>query len=257
MFKKIALLSTLLVLSALNVTACEAVPNIASQFLPTPTPTAAPTATPAPATATAPQAQAKPQAPANRIEGALRLADLSGGIVSENKNGVLTLRLTQRQTQQIQTNASTIVVMPGKNNVQVADLRVGDRVIADFGSDTTKTTAALLLDLPANYNMQNVMLGAVMSTKGETINVRTRTGNDRVTTSNQTTIVNLSGDKPALGAFKDLKQGNVVVAIGQDTNDTFNAQIIVVADHDARAILNRGRNNPQGPAPTPTPKPGA
>ena len=32
---------------------------------------------------------------------------------------------------------------------------------------------------------------------------------------------------------------------------------IVVTDRDARAILNRGRNNPQGPAPTPTPKPGA
>ena len=255
MFKKIALLSTLLVLSAMSATACEAVPNIAAQFLPTPTPTAAPTATPAPTAP--PQARGNPQAP-NRgnIAGALGLADLSGGIVGENKNGTLTLRLAQRQTQQVQTNASTLVVMPGKSNAQVADIRVGDRVIADYGGDTTKTTAALLLDLPADYNMNNVLLGAVVTTKSGTINVRTRTGDDRVATNDQTSFVNLSGDKPALGAFKDLKQGNVVVAIGQNTNGAFNAQVVVVTDRDARAILNRGRNNPQGPAPTPTPKPG-
>ena len=255
MFKKIALLSTLLVLSAMSATACEAVPNIASRFLPTPTPTAAPTATPAPTVA--PQARGNPQAP-NRgnIAGALGLADLSGGIVSENKNGALTLRLAGKQTQQVQSNASTIIVMPGKTNAQVADIRVGDRVIVDYGADKN-TTAALLLDLPADYNMGNVLLAAVVSSKGGTINVRTRTGDDKVATNDQTTFVNLSGDKPALGAFKDLKQGNVVVVIGTDSTDAFNAQVIVVTDRDARAILNRGRNNPQVPAPTPTPKPGA
>ena len=257
MFKKIALLSTLLVLFAVSATACEAIPNIASQFLPTPPPTAAPTATPAPATATAPQAQANPPAPGRNIQGALRLADLSGGIVGDNKNGALTLRLAGRQTERVQTNASTLVVMPGKTNAQIADIRVGDRVIADYGNDTTNTTAALLLDLPADYNMSNVLLAAVISSKGGTINVRTRTGDDKIATTDQTTFVNLSGDRPALGAFKDLKQGNVVIVIGTDSTDAFNAQVIVVTDRDARAILNRGRNNPQEPAPTPTPKPGA
>ena len=146
--------------------------------------------------------------------------------------------------------------MPGKSNAQVAEIRVGDRVIVDYGDDKN-TTAAFLLDLPADYNMENVLLGAVVSSKGGTINVRTRTGNDRITTSDQTTFVNLSGDKPSLGAFKDLKQGNGVIAIGQDTSDVFNAQIVVVTDRDARALLNRGRNNPPSPAPTPTPRPGA
>ncbi|MEW5718877.1 MAG: hypothetical protein AB1817_09645 [Chloroflexota bacterium] len=255
MFKKIFLLGTLLILSVMSATACQGIPDLALQPTSLPEPAAAPTlATAAPATP--PPAQAKPQLPdRSKVEGALRLADLSGGVVTENKNGALTLRLAQRQTQHIQTNASTIVVVPGKTNAQVADIRVGDRVIVDYGGDTTNTTAAFLLDLPADYNTGNVLLGAVMATQGETLNVRTRTGNDRVVTGSQTTFVNLSGDKPALGAFKDLKQGNVVVVIGQDTTDAFNAQIIVIADKDARAILNRGGRNQ--PAPTPTPKPGA
>ncbi len=257
MFKKIFLLNTLLILFALSVTACQAIPDLAPQPAPVAAPTDAPTpATAAPSAPVAPPAQAKPQLPdRGKVEGALKLADLSGGVVAENKNGALTLRLAQRQTQQVQTNASTIVVVPGKANAQVADIRVGDRVIVDFGGDTTNTTAAFLLALPADYNVGNVLLGAVMSTQGETINVRTRTGNGRVVTGSQTTFVNLSDDKPTIGAFKDLKQGNVVVAIGQDTSDAFNAQIIVIADKDARAILDRNRGNQ--PAPTPTPKPGA
>ncbi|MCI0476588.1 MAG: hypothetical protein L0Y55_10100 [Anaerolineales bacterium] len=253
MFQKIILLGTLLLVFALSATACQGVPNLAPAPAPTETPTVAPTPG---APAAPPVAPAKPQLPdRQKVEGALRLADLSGGIVSENKNGVLALRVG-RQIEQVQTNAQTIVVMPGKTKVQVADIRVGDRVIVDYGAETN-TTAALLLDLPSDYATGNVMLAAVVSVRGGTLNVRTRSGDTRVAASAETVIVNLSGDKPALGALKDLKPGNAVIVIGQDNNDTVNAQVIVVTDRDARALLNRGRGNPQGPAPTPTPKPGA
>ena len=73
MFKKIILLGTLLVLAALSATACQAIPNLAPQPMPTTAPTVAPAATSAPAAP--PQAQTKPQLPdRGKIEGALRLA---------------------------------------------------------------------------------------------------------------------------------------------------------------------------------------
>jgi hypothetical protein len=253
MFNKIIWLGTVSLVLALSVTACQGLPNLIPQPTPTTAPTVAPMTEPAPATT--PQAQSEPPLPdRGKIESALRLADLSGGIVSANKNGTLTLRLA-RQTTQVQTNVSTIVVIPGKNNAQVADIRVGDRVIADYGNDVTNTTAAFLLDLPSDYNTGNVWLAAVLSSKGGTINVRTRSGKDKVAANDETLIVNLSGVKPTIGSLKDLKPGNLVVVIGQDGDDAFKAQVIVVTDQDARAILNRGRGNQ--PAPTPTPKPGA
>jgi hypothetical protein len=248
MFKK-TILPIVLFVSLLTVTACQSLPNIASTFMATPTPTAAPTATPAPTTV--PRARS-PQSPnLGNIGGALRLGDLSAGVVADNKNGTLTLR--GGKNSRVQTNSNTLVFMPDKlQGASVADIHTGDRVIVDYGANKD-TTAALLLDLPAGYNAGNVMLGAVLTTKGTTINVRARTGNDRIATSEQTLFINLSGDQPAVGAFKDLKQGNVIAAIGQSGSDAFNAQIVVITDRDARALVNRGRNNQ--PRPTPTPKP--
>lgn len=248
MSKKILLIGMLLIALTLGATACQAIPNILAQ----PTPTSTSTTTPTP-TAT-PLARANPQAPLNRIQGALQLAGLSAGVVSDNKNGTLALRVG-RQTNQVQTNAGTLVVMPGKSNSQVADIRDGDRVIADFGDDTTKTTAAFLFDLPSDYTKGNVLLAAVVSSRGGTVNVRARTGNNQVSTSDDTLIVNLSDGAPALSSLADLKPGNLVVAIGQDGNDTFNAQIIVITDRDVRNLLNHGERNQ--PTPTPTLKPGA
>jgi len=253
MFNKIIWLGTVSLVLALSATACQGLPNLIPQPTPTTAPTVAPTTEPAPATT--PQAQSElPLPDRGKIESALRLADLSGGIVSANKNGTLTLRLAQ-QTTQVQTNVSTIVVIPGKTNAQIADIHVGDRVIADYGNDVTKTTGAFLLDLPSDYNTGNVLLAAVLSSKGGTLNVRTRSGSDKVAANDETLIVNLSGDKPTLGSLKDIKPSNLVVVIGQDGGNAFKAQVIVVTDRDARGILNRGRGNQ--PAPTPTPKLGA
>jgi len=253
MFNKIIWLGTVSLVLALSATACQGLPNLIPQPTPTTAPTVAPTTEPAPATT--PQAQSElPLPDRGKIESALRLADLSGGIVSANKNGTLTLRLAQ-QTTQVQTNVSTIVVIPGKTNAQIADIHVGDRVIADYGNDVTKTTGAFLLDLPSDYNTGNVLLAAVLSSKGGTLNVRTRSGSDKVAANDETLIVNLSGDKPTLGSLKDIKPSNLVVVISQDGGNAFKAQVIVVTDRDARTILNRGSGNQ--PAPTPTPKPGA
>jgi hypothetical protein len=237
MFRQTFSLGTLLVLSALSATACQAVPNPAPAPAPSTAAQDAPAAAPTPSRAAQGEPVAPPLPDRSRIESALRLAGLSGGVVTAKKDGALTLRSAGRFLQ-VRTNDQTIVVVPGKTSAQIADIRVGDRVITDFGRDTTNTTAAFLLDLPADYGTGNIRLGAVVASKPGVVNLRTRNGADKAATSDATMVIRLGGNKPTVGAVTDLQPGSVVVVIGQESGDTFNAQVVVATGKDARARLN-------------------
>jgi len=236
------IIGALLILFACGATACEAVPSLAATPQPVATATIAPAVpTPAPTAVAAPEAPGRATMPDRRkIEGALKIAGLSGGIVRANDNGTLSLRMGG-QLEQIQTTAGTIVVIPGKNDAKVADIRVGDRVVADLG--TSASTAAFLLAFPADYGADNVLAAAVRASRGRNINVLSREGNRALTTSATTTVVDISGDQPTLASLGDLKRGNAIVAVGQSDGDKFDAQVIVVLDKDARALLGKGRQN--------------
>lgn len=63
----------------------------------------------------------------------------------------------------------------------------------------------------------------------------------------------MSQDKPALGVLGDLEPGNAVLVIGVRNGESFEPQVIVILEKDARDLLNRGSRSQ--PMPMPTPKP--
>jgi hypothetical protein len=262
MTKKLAVTivsGVLFTLFALGTTACgvtQGTGNLPQAFpsaSATATAVATDTPTPAPTAVTTPQARDRtPNGDkSGRVLTALRDLGLTGGVVSANSGRALSLNLG-KASQQIQVGTNTIVVIPDKSNPRVSDIRVGDRVIADVPGGDANATATLLLDFPAGYTADNVLTGAVQSSKGGAVALRTRKGPRSLTTSAATVVVNISQDQPTIDRLGDLQPGNAVLVIGQDSGDAFNAQVIVVIEKSVKD-LGRGKQSPVSP----TPKPGA
>lgn len=248
---------TLFALFALGATACgvgQGASNLPQAFpsaIATATPVATDTPTPAPTAVTTPQAQGKTprgDKSGRNLDSVLRALGLTGGVVSANNGSALSLKLGNA-SQQIQVAPNAIVVIPDKSNPSVSDIHVGDRVIADIPGGDANAAAALLLDFPRGYSADNVLIGAVQSSKGGATSLRTPRGARDVTTSAATMVVNISGAQPALAALSDLTPATAVLVIGDGSRDAFNAQVIVILDKDARNLLQEGKQN--APAPTP------
>ncbi len=241
----------------LSATACSGVPSFTVQPTATVTPTLAPTVTPTPAApAPAPSQAGKRAQPGNHLQALLKTTGLSGGVVSANTNGVLSVKLA-KTTDQIATSASTLVILPGKASAQVSDIRVGDRVVADFGTPDNSIAVALL-DFPADFNADNLLMAAVQANKNGTVMVRTRQGTQTLDTMSATRVINLSGAQPAMGTLADIKLGNAVLVIGQPNGSAmFDAQVIIVLDKNVRNIFGKAKPAQPEITPTPTPKPGA
>ncbi len=250
LFKTLVLV--LVALAALAIAGCSTIPAPIQQALATPT--AAPTDTPTPAPTVAPAAKAPTQpratqpAAANNPLAQLRRLGLDGGVVAANNGNSLSLRLG-KTSEELQIAPSTLLVVPGIKNAQTSDIKVGDRVIADVPNSDTNSVPSLVLDFPKGYTTDNVVTGLVQVNAKGTVTLRTRNGQQDITPTASTIIVNTVGDKPALGTIKDMARGDAAVVIGQKNGDQFNPQVIVVLD---RAALqgNRRQNQPT-PAPTP------
>jgi hypothetical protein len=214
---KSILIAAALALLALGASACDSLPTAITQRLPAAlapaTSTPAPTSTPLPAaTPAAPQARGKVPNRAQVLLGLavlLKGAGLQGGVVSSNDGSALGVKLG-KATAQLQVASNATVVVPAKRNATLSDIAIGDRVIANVTGAGTNASVTFLLDIPANYTANNVILGAVMPDKSGALNLRARGGTRSVTTSAATTVINISGNSPALGSLSDLQPGNAV-----------------------------------------------
>ncbi len=262
MFKNLfkTLVLVLLVALILAVTGCSSLPGSVRQALataiaaptdiPAPSASITPTVAPSASTPTAKsptQPRATAPAAANPLA-QLRRLGLEGGVVAANDGSNLSLRVG-KTTDQLQMASATLLVVPGIKNAQTSDIQVGDRVIAKAPGGDTNSAPSLVLDFPKGYTTDNVMTGLVQTNAKGTVMLRTRNGPQDITPSTSTTIVNMLGDQPAMGAAKDIARGDAAVVIGQKNGDQFNPQVIVLLD---RAALqgNRGQNQPT-PVPTP------
>lgn len=243
----------LFVLVVLCVFAFGTVPNVAAAEV-TATPSApAIAATPTPKPGGAQGQAPKPNKATQAVVNALKGSGLAGGVVISNTNGTLSLKLGNRNVQ-VKTNASTIVVIPGQSNAQVADIQVGDRVVAEFPGKDKNAPAAALLDIPKDYKVNNLRLGAVLKINGNRVALRTRNGNQVITTNASTVVLDVSSGKPAIKSLSDLKARNAVLVIGKPDGKAFNGQVIVIVSQDARKLLEKIK--PKQPAATPTPNSG-
>ena len=254
----IVTMSSLFILIALGATACGSVPNIIGAAQPTvlPTivppapPTTVPESTPTPAPSTDAQGNAPKNARQQVLNALLKATGLEAGIVGANNNGALNVRMGKGPVQ-IQTNASTIVVVPGVSNAKVSDIGKGDRVIVEFPNDDSTQPAAFVMALSSDVTADNVRLGAVIANKRAGTSVRTLQGKENLTIDSSTMVVNLNSGQPLLESASDLQRGNAVVVIGTGDGNSFDAQVIVVLEKDARNLLKRGNPNPPAPQPTP------
>lgn len=256
------LIGAALAMFALGVTACDNLPTALTQNLPISlapaTSTPIPTDTPSPA----PQAAATPNAPQGKapqraqaaagLQALLKASGLQGGVVTANNGDSLALKLG-KTTQSFRVASNAIVVVPDKSNAIVSDIQVGDRVIAHVAGSDANAAAAFLLDIPAGYTANNVMLAAVQSNNRGTLTLRARGGARDVTTTESTMVVNIGGDPPALASLSDLRQGVPVLVIGDGSNGSFESQVIVILDKSVRDLQRRINKN----RPLPTPTPGA
>jgi hypothetical protein len=254
-------ISSLFVLFALSATACSSLPNIASATQPTAAPTivspiVAPTTASMPDATPSPAPAAQDPAPKNArplvLAAVLKATGLQGGVVRANNAGTLSVQI-RKDAQQVQTNADTLVVVPGARSAKISDLRVNDRVLVQFPNGDATQPASFVMVVPSDLTIENVLLAAVQSNKPSGLTVRTPQGSEVLTTDAATTVVNLSSSQPTVGSLADLKLGNAIVAIGSGYDSGFSAQTIIVVEKDARKLLKQARPNPPAAQPTPNP----
>jgi len=148
-------------------------------------------------------------------------------------------------------NSSTIVIVPGKTNATLSDLRVGDRVIADVPNG--QKFAALVMGTPKEMDKDNVTLGMVTGNSNGTLTLRAPGGGDTVSTTASTQVFKLTRDAVTPGAVSDLQNGNLIFALGTGNNDNFNAQVIFALPQGALNLgkgLGNGKKNNQPQQPT-------
>jgi len=288
MFKKLSIV-TFVLLVAMSATACGSIqlPTSLPQ-LPADT---QPSVASAPATNNAPDQSAQsvqpatgtqPQAGLNGKGGKpgkgeamllqlLERAGWDGGVITKISSDQLTIRTIERpgiqgnpgqnqpnqnrkdlgRVETVNVNSGTIILVPGKTNATLSDLRVGDRVIADVPNG--QKFAALVMGTPKEIDKDNVTLGMVTSNTNGTLTLRSPGGGDTVSTTATTQVFKLTRDSVTPGSLSDVQNGNLIFALGTGNNDAFNAQVIFALPQGALGLgkgLGNGKKNPQSPQPT-------
>ncbi|MBI5650837.1 MAG: hypothetical protein HZC40_10410 [Chloroflexi bacterium] len=232
----------ILVLFVLGATACSQIPGASNPAQPPApaAPTAVPTPEPTRAPAPSPEANnASPQRGAPGIEGALKNLGLVAGIVRASNTQGVALQ-TPKGNEKIRVDANAVIVIPGKADARLSDLKTGDRVVAQVKD----ATASFLLVLPKDVAKDALTLGAVQTNARGQITLRTRNGQDELTTSATTIVIKNDQGQITTGALSDVKPGSAALVIEDGSG---NAQVIVMLKDDARALLGRG--NPNSPKP--------
>lgn len=228
----------ILILFALGATACSEIPgasNPAQVSAPAaPAPTVVPTPAPSPEASTTP-----PQRGAPGIESALKNLGLVAGIVRASNTQGVALQ-TQKGNEKIRVDANAVIVIPGKTDARLSDLKTGDRVVAQVKD----ANALFLLALPKDVAKDALVLGAVQTNASGQITLRTRGGQDEIKTSAATIVIKNEQGQIATGALSDVKTGSAALVV-EDGNG--NAQVIVLLKDDVRALLGKG--NPNSPKP--------
>ncbi len=249
MKKTLAILVVLGLFLVLGATACSALPAPIRQDLATAI--AAPTITPAPAPSVAATPQAKrsttPNPNANPLA-ALKRFGLEGGVVASNEANTLMLRIG-KASEQLTIAPTTLIVVPGQANAKLSDIQVGDRAIAKIPDGNANSSPELVLDFPRSYTAANIAMGVVQArSSANSFTVRTRGGSKTIAPGAGLVVIDMTGSQPVMGQLTDLKRGSGMLAIGNASGDTLNAQVLVLLD-----VTKLGGNGNNSATPTPTP----
>ncbi len=131
------------------------------------------------------------------------------------------------------TTSEAIFWVPYVENPSLADVQVGDQVVALGRPDEDGSLAARLVAIASAEELRkHTVRGRVTAMESQTLVIATREGEEEVVTTSETYFHVPNVEEPGLD---DIEVGCSVAALGQEDGGTFTAQIVAVV----RARLRR------------------
>jgi RNase P/RNase MRP subunit p29 len=138
-----------------------------------------------------------------------------------------TLVLDTLQGEKQVTTDEAIFWAPDVENPSLADVQVGDQVVARGRPDEDGSLAARLVAIASAEELrEHAVRGRVTAVEGQTLVITTREGEKEVVTTSETYFHIPNVEEPGLD---DIEVGRIITALGQEDGGTFTAQIVAVA----------------------------
>ena len=150
---------------------------------------------------------------------------IAQGTVSAIEGTTLVLDTLQGEKQV--TTDEAIFWAPEVENPSLADVQVGDPVVAWGRPDEDGSLAARLVAIAFTEELrEHAVRGRVTAVEGQTLLITTREGEKEVVTTSETYFHIPNVEEPGLD---DIEVGRIIRALGQEDGGTFTAQIVAVA----------------------------
>ena len=147
------------------------------------------------------------------------------GTVSAIEGTTLVLDTLQGEKQV--TTDEAIFWAPDVENPSLADVQVGDQVVALGRPDEDGNLAARLVALASTEELRaHAVRGKVTAVEGQMLIIVTREGDKEVVTTSETYLHIPNVEEPSLD---DIRVGHIITALGQEDGGTFTAQIVAVS----------------------------
>jgi hypothetical protein len=152
------------------------------------------------------------------LDQAARPGAVAGQVTGINGN-TLDVQSLRGETVQVQTDAQTRFRVPGAPGATIADIQVGDAIVARGQRTNNVLHANGVAVLPANLRDQAT--GKVTSIEGSALALEDKDGNAVNVQTTPITLFNSPNNPKA--SFSDIKVGDMVVAAGVRQGDTLTA----------------------------------
>lgn len=161
---------------------------------------------------------------------------IAQGTVSAIEGTTLVLDTLQGEEQV--TTDEAIFWAPDVENPSLADVQVGDQVVALGRPDEDGSLAARLVAIASAEELrEHTVRGRVTAVEGQTLVITTREGKKEVVTTSETYFHIPNVEEPGLDV---IEVGCIIAALGRKDDDgTFTAQIVTVARARLRKIRVR------------------
>jgi RNase P/RNase MRP subunit p29 len=165
------------------------------------------------------------------------------GTVSDIEDPTLVLDTLQGEKQV--TTDEAIFWAPDVETPSLADVQVGDQMVALGRTDEDGNLAARLVAIASAEELrEHAVRGRVTAVEGQTLIITTREGDKEVVTTSETYFHIPNVEEPGL---EDIEVGRIITALGQKNDDgTFTGQIVAVVRARPRRKIIVRRNMVRG-----------
>ncbi len=172
------------------------------------------------------------------------------GTVSQVAGSSLTIASPTGDSQTVQVGRKTRLVLVGKLEAKVSDIKPGDKILV-LGSNNNKKSAEsrALLVVPSSYEQQNIVAGKIERASPGELTLKSKEGSVTVSLASETPIFRL-GLRPSPDA--ELHEGRFAVVMGVRASDgTLTAQVVLakLGEKADRTLRTPSRQATRTPTP--------